>query len=96
MNPAHKTIEHWSVKDIALYLEGHRAIPKTTIARLRELHDLTRWIPVSERMPTEEDSYQGRVLWLQEEYSIMVGGYTLPRSFTRATRWQRITPPEGV
>jgi hypothetical protein len=24
-------------------------------SRLRELHDLARWIPVSERMPTEED-----------------------------------------
>ena len=58
------------------------------------IHDLTRWIPVSERMPTVEDSYRGRVLWLQEEYSIIVGSYDLARSKTRATHWQRITPPE--
>jgi hypothetical protein len=62
--------------------------------RLLKLHDLTRWIPVSERMPTVEDSYRGRVLWLQEEYSIIVGSYDLARSKTRATHWQRITPPE--
>jgi hypothetical protein len=28
---------------------------RNTQSRLRELHELTRWIPVGERMPTEEE-----------------------------------------
>jgi hypothetical protein len=35
-------IENWHVRD--------KLVP-----RLRAIHDLTRWIPLSERMPTEED-----------------------------------------
>jgi hypothetical protein len=82
--------------NLAECLDELHAISRYNRPIIDRIHDLTRWIPVSERMPAEEDSCQGKVLWLQEEYSIMVGGYTLPRSFTRATRWQRITPPEGA
>jgi hypothetical protein len=102
MNPTHKTIEHWSAKDIALYLEGHRAIPKTIIARLRELHDLTRWIPVSERMPTQEDySEAGQIHLWDAEFGICrvyhkdIAHDFLKRIPLEFTHWQRITPPEG-
>jgi hypothetical protein len=76
-------------------LDPYSNMPPICIAVADRIHDLTRWIPVSERMPTIEDTYRGRVLWLQEEYSIMVGSYDLARSTTRATHWQRITPQEA-
>jgi hypothetical protein len=59
-------------------------------SRLRELHDLTRWIPVSERVPTEEDAYKGQVF-------VFVDGQAESWPFNdlgNATHWCRITPPE--
>jgi hypothetical protein len=56
------------------------------------IHELTRWIPVSERMPTEEDAYKGQVLALFESEA-----ETWPfGDLTNATSWKRINPPEGV
>jgi hypothetical protein len=67
------------------------------------IHDLTRWIPVSERMPTEEDGYFIK-WWIDDDREIgealayfpqpEVGYYHTPPK--GATHWQRITPPEGV
>ena len=54
------------------------------------IHELTRWIPISERMPTEEDAYKGQVLALFESEA-----ETWPfGDLANATAWQRITPPE--
>ena len=74
-------------------------------SRLRELHELTRWIPVSERLPTREDAdAEGYVWvsaiqitmgdrandsWLWSEVSLDGGIAYKP------THWKRITPPEG-
>jgi hypothetical protein len=70
------------------------------------IHDLTRWIPVSERMPTEEDlDEHGNVLASEVErespnrrYQFMVKGDTIGSTdyFYTITHWRRITPPEGV
>jgi len=62
--------------------------------RMDKLHDLTRWIPVSERMPTEEDAdTRGKVMWYfwGEHYE---SRYWNLRSDYGATHWKRITPPE--
>jgi hypothetical protein len=73
--------------------------------RLRELHEQTRWIPVSERMPTEADGdAEGYVLVrgvntegsaqhdidLWHDLSIWNGKYW------NLTHWKSITPPEAL
>jgi len=69
-----------------------------TIDRLRVLHELTRWIPVSERMPTEADGYKSKyvtqrtVLVMEKWGDISVVTIGLAKHFTH---WKRITPPEG-
>ena len=66
------------------------------------IHELTRWIPVSERMPTEGDGYFIQ-WWIDDDREIgdelayfphpEVGYYhPMPKG---ATHWQRITPPEA-
>jgi hypothetical protein len=61
------------------------------------IHELTRWIPVSERMPTEEDGYKGKyvtqrtVLVMEKWGDISVVTIGLAKHFTH---WKRITPPE--
>jgi len=59
------------------------------------IHDLTRWIPVSERMPTHNDAdIRGKVMWYfwGEHYESRFWSFR----DKGATHWQRITPPEGV
>jgi hypothetical protein len=64
--------------------------------RLRAIHELTRWIPVSERMPTEEDvDEDGEVLAWSPDPHITYTASCIPLSY-HFTHWQRITPPEGV
>jgi hypothetical protein len=70
------------------------------------IHDLTRWIPVSERMPTKEDAdEQGYVLAIERENESPYKKYPKCRQWDRfddkdyfytITHWKRITPPEGV
>ena len=63
--------------------------------RLRELHSLTRWIPLSERLPTEEDADErGKVLFLfwGEHYESRY--WNLGRDYGM-THWKRIDKPEG-
>jgi hypothetical protein len=69
--------------------------------KLYELHDLTRWIPVSERMPTQEDGGEWRRVLIRyndgDIDSIFVGNvsqFTTGSEFW-ITHWQRITPPEA-
>jgi hypothetical protein len=58
------------------------------------IHELTRWIPVSERMPTEEDSL---CLWVDIEYFIYYISWARDgKPNPKCTHWKRITPPEGV
>jgi hypothetical protein len=64
--------------------------------RLRQLHELNRWIPVSERMPTQDD--KDVLAWCATEYpfAILVNWYEFPTNNRSVTHWKRITPPEGV
>ena len=64
------------------------------------IHDLTRWIPVQERLPTFEDadkqdgcvdvwsSFEGVGFRKNLEYQLV--------KHTRCTHWRRIDKPEGV
>jgi hypothetical protein len=73
---------------------GHRDIIELT----DRIEELTRWIPVSERMPTEEDGYKSKyvtqrtVLVMEKWGDISVVTIGLAKHFTH---WKRITPPEG-
>jgi hypothetical protein len=67
-----------------------------TIDRLRVLHDLTRWIPVSEQMPSIEDAYRHNVLWIDKHGTIVQFKYTANPLVWNFVSWQRITPPEGA
>jgi hypothetical protein len=70
--------------------------------RLWEIHEETRWIPVSERMPTIEDADErGNVLW----WSLIGEGGAVIWEYYRAheyhgkivrTHWRRIQAPEGA
>jgi hypothetical protein len=67
---------------------------------LDQLDDLTRWIPVSERMPTEEDySEAGQIHLWDAEFGICrvyhkdIAHDFLKRIPLEFTHWQRITPP---
>ena len=71
---------------------------------LRAIHNLTRWIPVSEQMPSEEDGDRhGQILIFEVENESPNRGYQQlvkwdaigkPDYFYAVTHWQRITPPE--
>jgi hypothetical protein len=67
------------------------------------IHDLTRWIPVSERMPTEGDySEAGQIHLWDAEFGICrvyhkdIAHDFLKRIPLEFTHWQRITSPEGA
>jgi hypothetical protein len=69
--------------------------------RLRELHDLTRWIPVSERLPTESDAQEnGYVEFWNTKYAMSYYyKYDSLRELydeLELTHWRRVTPPEGA
>lgn len=51
-----KPINEFTLAEIANAVEATEMFNPAIASRLRELHDLTRWIPVSERMPTKEDA----------------------------------------
>ena len=71
---------------------GHRDVIEIT----DRIEELTRWIPVSERMPTAEDvDEHGEVLAWSPDPHITYTASCIPLSH-HFTRWQRITPPEGV
>jgi len=72
--------------------------------RLREIHDLTRWIPVSERMPEDEgvvrvytglfDTYgesYGR--WCEDANRWFVDGTNCGGD---VTHWEHLEKPEGA
>jgi hypothetical protein len=76
-----------------------------TIDRLRVIHEETRWIPVSERMPTHEDGgLNNKVLVLEVEnasprnkYIALVDWFEVgkPDYFYTTTHWRRIDLPEA-
>ena len=90
----------------ALRAFGHSEEIDTPLDLADRIHDLTRWIPVSERMPTKEDAdEQGYVLAIERENESPYKKYPKCRQWDRfddkdyfytITHWKRITPPEGV
>ena len=93
--------------ELARYCEAHSKyqLNPEVATRLRELHNLTRWIPVEERLPTEEDADEcGYILWWRtDSINLPDAGqwdlhteYANAPSITHYTHWKRIDKPEGV
>jgi hypothetical protein len=65
------------------------------------IHDLTRWVPVSERMPTGADCTKIKyaqhlnVLAMDVFGDVRVTNYSLVTESHGYKAWQRITPPEA-
>jgi hypothetical protein len=65
--------------------------------RINSLEAQHRWIPVSERMPTEADADKyGEVMWLHSKIGAVITKWGVYRNSVYVTHWKRITPPEGV
>lgn len=69
------------------------------------IHDLTRWIPVEELLPTEKDANDiGYVLWWRTDSIHLPDAgqwdlhtaYGYDPSIAYYTHWRRIDKPEGV
>jgi hypothetical protein len=101
-----KDIKNMNLAELADQIERKLDVPmgedlvQYDIAdRLYAIHDLTRWIPVSERMPTEKDGYKSKyvtqrtVLVMEKWGDISVVTIGLAKHFTH---WKRIDKPEGV
>jgi len=59
------------------------------------IHDLTRWIPVSERMPEEEDGDEhGNVLGFATDGNVWIPHFKAISSGYGFTHWKSIIPPE--
>lgn len=71
------------------------------IAIADRIDELTRWIPVSEQMPTEKDSdnlsLTGCVYaWNRESGMPEIVNWTMVSKHARYISWKPITPPEDV
>jgi hypothetical protein len=94
-----KDIDKMNLAELAEIMAPYSDLKERIINRLRVIHEETRWIPVLERMPTEEDADRhGYVLWWSEdEVALPVAHYW---DFTGVpkyhfTHWKPITAPEG-
>lgn len=77
--------------DIEYEIYGHPLSSLTPhMARLRELHKLTRWIPASERLPTPEDGYQIHVI---DGFGIAFTIMQKQWDNYEPTHWKRIDKP---
>jgi len=105
-----KPIRGMSLLELAEYVNNNLGSGddiNDIIYRLCELHDLTRWIPVSERMPTKADANeQGYVCTYNKGRTgiCFLGENGHPKVWHsyhqdwvhfdgQLTHWQRITPP---
>jgi len=73
------------------------------VDRLRELHELTRWVSVSERMPTREDADEDGFVLIRGatkdglvQHDLDLWHYVKDWDSTHwvLTHWKKITPPE--
>jgi hypothetical protein len=64
------------------------------VERLRELHELTRWIPVEERLPDAE--HETFVLAFFGSGRIDIVHCSAVELGIGVTHWRRIDKPEGV
>jgi hypothetical protein len=96
-------IPHMNISEVSDYISDSTDTPsliRKAASRLRELHDLTRWIPVSEGLPTEEDGGECMRVLIRYNDGDMdsifvndVSQFTTGSEFW-ITHWKRITPPE--
>jgi hypothetical protein len=108
-----KPINEMNLSQLADQIEGKLEVPigyhllQFDIAdRLRELHELTRWIPIAERLPTFEDADEEGYVFIRERENESphrtyhtVGRYDslkVPDYFYTVTHWRRIDKPEAT
>jgi hypothetical protein len=100
-----KPIDQMNLTELADHYDHHFGVTDMT-ARLRTIHDLTRWITVSERMPTNRDGDEDGYVLISERQNetphkrytryVKIDNLDDPDYFYTITHWQHITPPEGV
>jgi hypothetical protein len=71
------------------------SMKKNAVELADRIADLSRWIPVSERMPTIDDTYRMSVLWIDDHGFIIKARYEQKHDMHKWVAWKRITPPEG-
>jgi hypothetical protein len=83
-----------ALRDVDVITRGYQCNYDAIVELADRIHDLTRWIPVSERMPTEED--RDVLAWYATKYpfATLVNWYEFPLNNNSVTHWKRITPPE--
>jgi hypothetical protein len=75
--------------------QRHDAWVDALESRINSLEAERRWIPVSERLPTEEDADKyGEVMWFYRKNGAVIAGWGVYRDSVHVTHWKRITPPE--
>jgi hypothetical protein len=77
----------------ALRAFGYSEEIDTPLNLADRIESLTRWIPVSERVPTQED--RDVLAWYATKYpfATLVNWYEFPLNNKDVTHWQRIIPP---
>jgi hypothetical protein len=101
-----KEIKDMNLAELCEVIEPYTDVEAQVIARLRKLHGLTKWTPVSERMPTHEDGgLNNKVLVLEVEnesprnkYITLVDWFEVGKQdyFYTTTHWRRTDLPEAV
>ncbi len=88
-----KPINEMNLNELADYLHEPEYVLTCVSNRLRQIYDQTRWISITERMPTKEDGKWVRWFIPDDKF----GGYDEVDSplFNpkNATHWQRINYP---
>jgi hypothetical protein len=79
---------------------GSRELTGIRLAQVADrIHELTRWIPVEEGLPTKEDGDRHGIVewWAEMEVAGPVSNYwDAHPHLPCVTHWRRITPPEGA
>jgi NADH:ubiquinone oxidoreductase subunit E len=96
-----KEIDKMNLAELAEIMAPYSDLKERIINRLRVIHEETRWISVSERMPTEEDCTKIKyaqhlnVLAMDVFGDVRVTNYSLVTESHGYKAWKRITPPEA-
>jgi hypothetical protein len=98
-----KEIKDMNLAELAEIMAPYSDLKERIINRLRVIHEETRWIPVSERMPDDGEVVLCRRveggMFGSKEIKPQVGtfrngSFDCVFDWIRVTHWQRITPPE--
>jgi hypothetical protein len=91
-----KPINQMTLPEVCQRLNEHGFLAKEFefIQLAARIFELTRWIPVSERLPTNDDlDENGEVLAYSPDPAITVNSTGIPFS-RHFTHWKQIIPPE--